>query len=246
MTTKHFHFLKQTIVLFFIFLSAYFGYSAPLSALAISDPYDLQYIPLSEKLNFDVAGSLATPIILNASTSFDIISHFIITLTYQSTTFVIGDFADQPALTNGLLIKYNNKNLLNNDTIKSNSDLNQYSDAFNRIYDDSSPHYIQLTSEYIFLDLHELIITSSANLQFYIQDDITAITSISEFSVFIKGYEYTTYAVGASATVQQVNQLQGQDPGQALQELFNELLPVAGYILVIGLLLLTLWKVLTL
>lgn len=160
--------------------------------------------PASDKIFLNQTGSFSAPVIMNLSVQFDFIVSIAIVLHFTDTSYGILNWGAGTALSNGLKIVYKNNNLLNNDSLHSNDDLEQYADHYTREEDATTPKNIQITAQYTYPYPYSLPINSLTDLQFYIYDNTTATvyTAQHEFFAFIKGY--TTKTIDTS--VQQVNE----------------------------------------
>ena len=141
--------------------------------------------------NLDQAGSLASPYEVDVPyQNFTHVSKFILDVSFSTVSFNIEQFGGDAALTNGLYVTYANQSLIFNtviDNFTTNSDLHSWSDSYDMISDQHSPVDYQIKAIFTFPE--GLDITPTKTLSFFVQDNITALTTITAFSVTVHGYQ---------------------------------------------------------
>ena len=171
-----------------------FGF-ATVPVLSQSGPIEIDYYKV-QTLDLLQNGSLSNPYIANASLdAFTTIESITIIVHFTSNQYVIEKFGGDTNLANGIYVRYAGESFIfNGETlnISSNDDIQQWtSPYYERISDDLNPKQQQLTGTFFFPKglLHD----ASHALQFYVQDDITALTTVDECNIRINGYHTYTY-----------------------------------------------------
>lgn len=147
------------------------------------------YEPIVEVLNLAQNGTLATPYIVNLTKDFLLIQRIIWHLHFSTNTIDFDKFGDETALTNGVNLIYNEISLLDNVNLTANSDFAHESYDLTIFSDGKNPKGNMLTSRLTFTKFttNGLYINNERALQFYIQDDLSSMTSVSNFNVTVQG-----------------------------------------------------------
>lgn len=164
---------------------------------------------------------MAGPYIANLTNTFDLVYEFTIVLHFTDSNYIIEDFGGDSALNNGVNAFYNGVSLFSNVNLTSNDDMDQLFDDFRHQKDELGVPAHQLVARYEFPQ--DIIITNNLYLQFYVQDDITSLTTINEFFVRIQGWEITYVD---ETTINEII----SDPGDRVDDLARFLLQNWGFI----------------
>lgn len=183
----YFHF----ILIFTIFLLSVLGQISQISGESSTITQDEKriYEPVVEVLDLAQNGTLATPYIVNLTKSFLFVQRMIWHLHFATNTIDFNNFGDEGALANGINVLYNGISLLDNVNITSNGHFAHESYDLTIFSDGKNPKGNMLTSRLTFTRFSPsgLYINNERALQFYIQDDMTGLTSISQINVTIQG-----------------------------------------------------------
>lgn len=147
--------------------------------------------PLTERGNLLQNGSLTSPYIYNLTKPFSYVGSFILSLEFTVTgsTFNWEEFGGDASLTNGINIYFEAGNsMLDNINITNNKQLFDFSDSLPLPQpDQQSPNVYYLKSEWQMNYLVNGPLQVDHQLTFWVQDDLTSLTSLLAFSVIIKG-----------------------------------------------------------
>ena len=157
-------------------------------------------IPVVEVLDLNVSGNLTNPNIVSAVYDYTIITRVIWDLVFTTNTLDIDNFADDSALTNGVNVLYQDISLLDNSNITTNHDFAHATYDVNILSDEKNPKTRALSSRWSFdkfvgCECGGLLMDNDQTFSIYIQDDITALTTISEYQITIEGYKVLYFAV---------------------------------------------------
>ncbi len=148
----------------------------------------LTFHPLSEKLDLEQVGSLGSPYIANLTENFDYIDIITFKLRFTSAQFDLSQFGGGGSLTNGVNVFYDSESIIDNENITQNEYFLDYAFKFVLISDQKAS--LEIIAGWEFPPT-VLLVNPDHLFQFYIQDDITAIPSITEFSVIVDGFRVT-------------------------------------------------------
>lgn len=145
-------------------------------------------IPVFETLDLLVDGSPA--VFVEVSSTFDFISRVIMTMRFPTSTLSYLEFGEDTALTNGFYMSYNGTTIGDLDPVKNNGDFFRFgydvaiaSDAV------ATPNKI-LSARWSFnkWNPHGLAMWDQEDFGFYVQDDMTALTTVSELKATVQGW----------------------------------------------------------
>ena len=190
------------------------------------------YKPVVEDLDLIQDGS--STYIVNLTKQFDYVNDIAFILHFTTATEDIEKFAAGNAMTNGLDIWYGSSSILNN-TITQNDDLHHNADIWTKVTDAQNPSAIQYRATIVFEPA--LIITPQYTLQFVIQDNITALSTVMEFFVHVQGYQ--TIIIHDTAMVD----TQDQDPLDFLELIWTSLSNPLVDIVLIVIAALLIWRI---
>ena len=187
-------------------------------------------IPVIDELNLYLDGS-GTPILVNLTKSFDVISRVIWHLEWSSNDFFWNQFGNAAALINGSNIVYNSTDLLPMNLTENESFAKTAYDT-SVLSDTRAPKLWHLFSRLTFwkfmpADSMGLSLLNGETFQIHIQDDITAVCD--DFSIVVEGYrQVKRQAINAeeeSPDIEIITFLQGR---------FNDVMTILPFIFVFG------------
>lgn len=162
---------------------------------------ELKQIPVVETLDLKVDGT--TPVRFNLSKDFDFVVVIVIHLDYDDPNYVPSEFAEGPALTNGIFICVENTALLDFN-ITDNEGMTNLGYETTIFQDDKVPKATHVFTRFTFqriLPPFGLAYTSNDSFFITIQDDMTAANlDIDEFEVHVAGFRYETVVLAESST----------------------------------------------
>ncbi|HDZ16661.1 hypothetical protein LCGC14_1068320 [marine sediment metagenome] len=139
-------------------------------------------------LNIDGTGG----VFVNVSQDFDYIMRLVYNLDFIDNSLDFDVFAGEAApLTNGLLMFYNDIPFLNGSGLKSNDDFGNIGYDLSVLSDEKNPKGRTILGRLSFFKfiVGGLLINDQRTLAFKVQDNMSALTSIDEFSVAVEGYK---------------------------------------------------------
>ncbi len=146
--------------------------------------------PVIEPLDLIINGTGG--VFVNITKDFDIVMRIIWHIDFAASFIDFGNFADDTALTNGLLVFYNDVSVLNGGgAIKRNDDLAHLGYDINILEDGRSPKDFTILGRLSFfkINVDGLKIEPGKSLAFLVQDDMTALSSLVELEIFVEGYK---------------------------------------------------------
>jgi hypothetical protein len=163
------------------------------SNVVIANP--IIHEPVVEVLDLIIDGSGAGGVFVNISKSFDFITQVIWSLDFDTNTLTMSNFADDTNLTNGINVYYNDVSLIDNINITANAHFGHNAYDLSIIPSENNPKERLLNARWGFdrfsPDTGGLLINTQRTLSVHIQDDLTALTSITLFQIIINGYSKT-------------------------------------------------------
>jgi hypothetical protein len=142
-----------------------------------------------EELNLDIDGSGAGGVAVPPTLTFDIISRVILSLRFDTATLNWDVFAaDAGALTNGVDLEYNGTSIAN---IKNNGDFYKYGYDVDFVKDEVGTPSRIITARWSFFKSvpRGVSVHAGDTLKFRVNDDMTAVTSITSFVGVMQGFE---------------------------------------------------------
>ena len=145
-------------------------------------------LPIIENNNLRVDGSITPVSIIPNRTNFNYITRFTFIMEFQTNARDWDKFGDDIALTNGIAVNYANVSLFPNNIV-CNYCFTVYTYDYSLLSDDKNPksHVFNARISFDKFTEHGIKINSSHYLEFVINDNITALTSISLFLVNVQG-----------------------------------------------------------
>lgn len=151
--------------------------------------------PVVEVLDLDIDGSPA--VFVNATKDFDYIMRVIFLLEFTDNQYNVDNFAGESSpLTNGINILFNEKSLLDNNNLTSLGSFMLPAYDVTILSDETGSTHI-LSSRLTFAKYAPSGLRMSAlrPLAFHVQDDMTVLSSIVQFTVTLEGYKWVSDAV---------------------------------------------------
>jgi hypothetical protein len=145
--------------------------------------------PMSEVLNLEQVGSLGSPYIANLSEEFYYVDIITFVIRFSAENFSLSNFGNASALTNGVNILFNGESVIDNANLTRNEDFLDPAFKIAIISDEFNDREIIAGWEF---PPNGLLVGNERQLQFYIQDDMTAIADLTEFSVKVDGFKQIT------------------------------------------------------
>jgi len=178
---------------------------------------ELYTVAVYEELNGIQTGNLTNPYILNLTKHFDYVSVIKIVIEFEQINLNYGTFGGDTALTNGFNIIYDGFSFINNDNITNNFQLCISGTSCQIVSDEQNPKHRIITTSFDFDKFsHDLLISQDYGLSFYIQDDITALSSIAYFEFQIYGYRELMFSFVESPVGEKF------DPLNLLEDFINQ------------------------
>ena len=167
----------------------------------VSGETELKQIPVIETLDLLVNGT--TPVRFNLSKDFDFVVVVIFHLDYDDPNYIPSEFAEGPALANGIFICVENIGLLDFN-ITDNEGLTNLGFETTIFQDDKVPKATHVFTRFTFqrvLPPFGLSYTSNDSFFITIQDDLTAANlDIDELEVHVAGFRFEEVILAESFT----------------------------------------------
>ena len=185
--SKNLYGIKLIIILFLII---FFLPVASAAADISSDETDRKKIPITEKIDLLVDGSI-NPVRKNITNGFDFITELHFELDYEQASWIPSDFGSGDPLENGTVIFVNDEPFFETNITK-NDFFFFICDEVYFIQDDKEPKVTHIYGIINFFEMaypNGLAYIDNSNLYFVIQDDLTHVDySLVEFEVLVKGF----------------------------------------------------------
>ncbi len=175
----------------------FFSFLIPI--IGVSGETELKQFPVIETIDLLVNGTI--PIRFNLSKDFDFVVVVIFHLDYDDPNYIPSEFAEGPALTNGIFICVENTGLLDFN-ITDNEGLTNLGFETTIFQDDKVPKATHVFTRFTFqriLPPFGLSYTSNDSFFITIQDDLTAAAlDIDGIEVHIAGFKFETIILAES------------------------------------------------